>query len=83
MQLADQAIAISSYQSYFGKLDIFSSGEQQGAIGTDRKIYSLLLCHFFMVVTIYKVAELLSIFSTSRPSLAEQRKQVKSNYKIL
>ena len=68
--VVDQAIAMNSYQSYFKKLDILS-GKQQGAITTDRKVYCLLLYDFCMVVTIFKVATSLSIFPTTRPSLAQ------------
>lgn len=70
---ADQAIAMDSYQSFCRKLDIFFSGKQQGAIRTDQKYYSLLL----------KVSTSLSTFSTTRPFLVQQRKQMKSNNKFL
>ena len=61
------------------KLDIFFSGKQQGSIRTDLKISYPLLYHFCMVVTIFKVATSLLIVPTTGPSLAQQRKQEKSN----
>ena len=70
-KVADQAVAMDSYQSYFRKLDIFFSGKQQGAIRTDQKMYCLLLYHFCKVVRIFEVATSLSIFSTTGPSLAQ------------
>ena len=54
-KVADQKIATDSYQNYLRKIDIFFPGKQQGAIRTDPKIYCLLLYHFSMVVTIFKV----------------------------
>ena len=77
---ADQAIAMDSYQNYFRNRDIFLSRKHQGGKSTDRKIYCVLLYHFFMVVMIFKVATSLLIFSTTGSSLTQQRKQVKSNY---
>ena len=62
---------MGNYQRYFRKLDIFFSGKQQGAIRTELKL--LLLYHVYTGVTIFKVAKSLSIFSTTRPSLAEMK----------
>ena len=62
-------------------LIIFFSGKQQDAVKTDQK-FLLFLFKFCMVVKIFKVATSLSIFSTTRPSLVQQRKQMKSNYKF-
>ena len=70
---------MDSYQSYFRKLDILFPGKQRGAIRTNRKICYHLLYHFCMVVTIFKVATSLSIFSTTRHFLAQQRKQMKGS----
>ena len=42
----------------------------------------VLIYNFCMVVRIFKVATSLSIFSTTRSSLAQQIKQMKSNYKF-
>ena len=58
----------------------FFSGKQQGSIRTDQKNYSLFLYHFCMVVTIFKEATSLSISSTTWPSLAQGRKQMKTIY---
>ena len=75
-------ISMRRHHSYFRKLGNFFFGKQQGAVRTDRKIYSFLIYDFCMVVRIFKVATLLSIFSITRPLLAQQRKQMKSNYKF-
>ena len=53
---ADETIVMNSYPNYFEKHYIFFSRKQQGATRTDRKIYSLLIYHICMVVTIFKVA---------------------------
>ena len=66
----------------FEKLDNFFLGKQHGALRTDQKMYSLLFYDFCMVVRIFKIAASLSIFSVTRPSLAQKRKQMKSNYKF-
>ena len=67
----DQATPMIRYQSYFRKIDNFFSGKQQSAVRTDQKIYSLLIYSFYIVVRIFKVVSSLSIFSTTRPSLAQ------------
>ena len=67
-KVADQEIAISSYQNYFRKLDIFFSGKQQGAIRTDRKICLLLS---FLQSRIFKVGTSLSVFLTTGPTLTQ------------
>ena len=46
------------------------------------KNYSFLIYDICMVVRNSKVATSLSIFSINRPPLAQQRKQIKSNYKF-
>ena len=73
----DQAMTMDRFQSYFRKRDNFFSGKQQGAVRTDQKVYSLIY-DFCMVVRIFKVTTSLSIFSTTQPSLAQQRKQMKT-----
>ena len=70
----DQAIVISKYQSYFTKHDNFFSGKQQGAVRTDQKLYFLLIYDFWNAVRIFKIATSLSIFSTTRLFLTQQRK---------
>ena len=74
----DQAVTIDRYQSYCSKLDNFFSGKQQGAVRTDQNIYSRLIYDLGMLVRIFKVAASLSIFSATRPSLAQQRKQLQT-----
>ena len=64
------------------KFDNFISGIQHGALRTDKKIYSLFFYDFCMVVRIFKIAASLSIFSATGPSLTQQKKQMKSNYKF-
>ena len=59
---ANRAIAKNSWQSYFKKFEVFFSRKQQGAIRTDWKIYSCIFYHFCMMVTIFQVANSLSIF---------------------
>ena len=76
---ANHAISKNSCQSYF-KSEVLFSRREQGAIRTDWKIWSYIFYHLSLVVTIYQVATLLSIFSSTRPSLAQNRKQMKSNY---
>ena len=63
-------------------LDNIFSGIQHGAVRTDQKIYSLFFYDFCMVVRIFKIAASLSIFSATGPSLTQQKKQIKSNYKF-
>ena len=73
----DQAMAMDRFQSYFRKRDNFFSGKQKDAVRTGQKVYSLIY-DFCMVVRIFKVTTSLSIFSTTRPCLAQQRKQMKT-----
>ena len=73
----DQAIAMDRHQSYFRKRYHFFSGKKQGAVRTDQNIYTLIY-NFFIVVKIFKIVTSLSIFSTVRPSLAQQRKLMKT-----
>ena len=77
---ANRAIAKNSWQSYFKKFEVFFSRKQQGAIRTDWKIYSCIFYHLCIMITIFQVTSSLSIFSTTIPSLAQYRKQMKSNY---
>ena len=72
---ANHAIAKNSCQSYFKKLEILFSRKPQGAIRADRKILSCIFYHLCIVVAIFQVITSLSIFSTTRPSLALYRKQ--------
>ena len=59
---ANRAIAKNSWQSYFKKFEVFFSRKQQGAIRTDWKIYSCIFYHLCIMVTIFQVANSLSIF---------------------
>ena len=77
---ASQPIAKNSCQSYFKKFEVPFSRKQQSAIRTDWKIYSGSFYHFCLVVAIFQVATSLSIFSTAWPSLAQYKKQTKSNH---
>ena len=77
---ASRAIAKNSWQSYFKKIEVFFSRKQQGSVRTDWKSYSWIFYHLCIIVTIFQVVTSLSIFSTTIPSLAQYRKQMKSNY---
>ena len=66
---AKNAIAKNSCRSNFKKIEVLFSRKPQGAIRTDWKILSCI------VVMIFQVAISLSIFSTTRPSLTQCRKQ--------
>ena len=59
---ANRAIAKNSWQSYFKKFEVLFSRKQQGAIRTDWNIYSCILYHLCIMVTIFQVANSLSIF---------------------
>ena len=72
------ARSMDRYQDSFTRLNIFFSAKRQGAVRNDQKFYSLLIYNFCMVVTIFKEATSLSILLTSRPSLAQQRKPMKT-----
>ena len=78
----DQAIAMDRYQSYFRKVNIFSV-KQKGAVRNDQKVYSHLIYDFCMRVKTFKVATSLYIFSTTQPSMAQQRKQMKNKFLII
>ena len=56
---------IRQLQSYVRKPDIFISGKEQDAIRAHGKIYSLLLYHFCMIVTIFKVSYITFYISTT------------------
>ena len=75
-------VSVGRHHIYFIKLANFFFGKQQGTVRTDQKIYSFLIYDFSMVLRIFKVATSLSIFLITRPLLAQQRKQMKSNYKF-
>ena len=72
---ANHAIAKNSCQSYLKKFEVLFSRRQQGVIRADWKILSCILYHLCIVVTIFQVTSSFSIFSTTRPSLAQYRKQ--------
>ena len=59
---ANRAIAKTSWQSYFKKFEVLFSRKQQGAIRTGWNIYSCILYHLCIMVTIFQVANSLSIF---------------------
>ena len=59
---ANCAIAKNRWQSYFKRFEVFFSRKQQGAIRTDWKIYSCIFYHLCIMVTIFQVANSLSIF---------------------
>ena len=69
-------IAKNSWQRFFNKFKVLFSRKQQGAIRTDLTIYSCISYHLFNG----KAFATLLIFSTTIPSLAQYRKQMKSNY---
>ena len=76
---ANHVIVKNNCQSYFKKFEVLFSRKQQGAIGADWKIYPCIFYHFsidIFSITIFQVATSLSIFSTTRPFLAQCRKQV-------
>ena len=56
------AIAMKNWQSYFKKFELFFSRKKQGAIRTNWKIYSCIFYHLYIMVTIFQVANSLSIF---------------------
>ena len=57
----NRAIAKNSWQRYFEEFAVLFSRKQQGAMRTDWKIYSCIFCHLFIMVTIFQVADLISI----------------------
>ena len=59
---AKRVIAKNSWQSYSQKFEVFFSRKQQDAIRTDWKIYSCIFYHLCIMVTIFQVANSLSIF---------------------
>ena len=68
------------YKATSENLRNFYSGKQPDAVKADQKIYSLLIYNFCSVVKIFKVTTSLSIFSTTWPSLAQQK--TNENYKV-
>ena len=76
---ANHVIAKNNCQSYFKKVEVLFCRKPQGAIRADSKIYPCIFYHFsvdIFSITIFQVATSLSIFSTTRPFLAQCRKQV-------
>ena len=76
---ANHVIVKNICQSYFTKFEVLFSRKPQGAIRADWKIYPCIFYHFsvdIFSITIFQVATSLSIFSTTRPFLAQCRKQV-------
>ena len=76
---ANHVIAKNNCQSYFKKFEVLFSRKQQGAIRADWKIYLCIFYHFSIdnfLITIFEMPTSLSIFSTTRPFLAQCRKQV-------
>ena len=74
---ANHVIAKNNCQSYFKKFQVPFSRKPQGVIKADWKI--CIFYHFsidIFSITIFQVATSLSIFSTTRPFLAQCRKQV-------
>ena len=68
----DHVIAKNICQSYFKTFQVLFCRKQQGAIMTDWKTYPCFLFHFSMnifSITVFQVVILLSIFSTTQPSL--------------
>ena len=59
---ANYTITKNSWQSYFKKFEVFFSRKQQGAIRTNWKIYSRIFNNLCIMVTIFQVANSLSIF---------------------
>ena len=59
---ANCAIAKNCWQSYFENFEVFFSRKQQGATRTDWKIYSCIVYNLCIMVTIFQVANSLSIF---------------------
>ena len=76
---ANHVIAKNNCQSYFKKFEVLFSRKPQGAIRADWEIYPCISYHFstdIFSITIFQVATSLSIFSTTRPFLAQCSKQV-------
>ena len=78
--VANCATVKSSCQTFLKKFEVLFSTKQQGAIRSNWKIYSCIFYHLCIMVIIFKVATSLSIFSTTRSSLVQYRKQMKCNY---
>ena len=75
----NHVIAKNNCQSYFKKFEVLFSSQPQGAIRADWKIYPCIFYHFsvdIFSITIFQVAISLLISSTTRPFLAQCRKQV-------
>ena len=68
---------IASLQRTAGKAN---SKNFKGAMRTEWKIYSSIFFQLCIMITIFQVATLLSIVSTTTPSLSHYRKSIKSNY---
>ena len=76
---ANRAIAKNSWQSHFKKFEVLFCRKQQGAIRMQQGAIRIFY-HLCILVTILQVATWLLISSTTIPSLAQYRKQMKSNY---
>ena len=64
---------------YFKKIEVLFSRKLQGAIRAEWKIYPCIFYHFstyIFPITIFQVATSPLTFSTTRPSLAQCRKQM-------
>ena len=75
----NHVIAKNNCQSFFKKFEVLFSRKPQGAIRADWEIYPCISYHFsidIFSITIFQVATSLSIFSTTRPFLAQCSKQV-------
>ena len=69
---ANPTIANDSWQSYFKKIEIFFSRKQQGTIRTDWKICFCIFYHLCIMVTIFQVANSISIFQQQYPSTIQK-----------
>ena len=67
---ANDVIAENNFQSYFKKFEVLFSRKPQGAIRADWRIYPCVFYHFS--IDIFSI----TIFSTTRPFLAQCKKQV-------
>ena len=77
--VGNHVIAEKNCQRCFKKFEVLFSRKPWGAIRADWKIYPCIFYHFsvgIFSIPIVQVATSLSIFSTTRPFLAQCRKQV-------
>ena len=76
---AKHVIVKNNCQSYFKNFVVIFSRKHEGAFRTDWKTYRCIFYHFsidIFLITIFQVATSLLIFLTTKPSLAQLRKQV-------